>query len=138
MKLIVEIPDDQVLRGVPREGFAEYLAAAQGEAREVARAAVQRAIRFQTAFVPTVTFGGETATASTMPSFEDWIREVREEAWMSYLISEAEANALGMDQPETWRSYYAAGLSPARALAAYFDCKAQPTSEPQPSPEVQP
>jgi hypothetical protein len=34
MKLVVEIPDDQVLRGVPREGFADYLAAAGVSAPE--------------------------------------------------------------------------------------------------------
>lgn len=63
MRIVIEIPDDQVLRGVPREGFADYLAGAHSEAREQARQQIARAIRFQTSFVPMVTIEAEASQA---------------------------------------------------------------------------
>jgi hypothetical protein len=132
MKLIVEIPDEQVLRGVPRHGAVDYLAEANGDAREAARAAVARVIRFHTAFVPTVTIQDATRAAdgNAKPSFAVWLEEMWDEAWRHHQISRAEAHALAMDQPVTWRSYYELGYSPKRALAHYFDSKVTQPSAP--------
>jgi hypothetical protein len=121
MKFLVEVPDEQIYRGVPRDGAAEYIARAKAAAAEQARQCIARSIRFQTPFVPTVSIDGEPVEAAAPHiSFEEWLAIVREEAWKEYSISKEEANALGLLDPAVWRSFYGAGNTPADALADYF------------------
>ena len=62
-----------------------------------------------------------TQPGSILPSFTQWIAEVREEAWKRYLISEAEANALGIhDACDEWGSWYRGGMTPLQAVHEYL------------------
>lgn len=52
MKLLIEIPDEQVYRGVPRQGFADYIERERAKAREESIREIRRAILFMTRLVP--------------------------------------------------------------------------------------